>query len=1008
MSRLRALIEGRQHARLLLLTFPNGDAPNAELLVERLHAVESLSLDYCFTVELLSDEANIALEDLQGKLLCVSLVRADGGLRHFTGRVHTFRHIKTDGGIAFYEAVLVPWLSFLKLRKNNRLFHKQTLQQQVQTLLADYGPLPVWEWKVTGEQPEFTMCTMWDETDHNYIHRRLEAAGYVTGYEYSDKGEKWVVYDDTRTADPIEGAAPEIRFHSNSGAEDEDAIAQWSPRRQWASGHSAISGFDFKDPRPVHVGIPTVNQQGDIPPLEVHSYEGHYGFKHRAGAEQLARQRMEEIEARGKVYEAQGNCARVMPGRWFKLTDHFAYSGEGAEFLIIDVEHEARNNYLQGDDAVAEYKNTFRCQSKAVPWRPGRGFNSKTTLIQVPQSAIVVGPEGVGSLHVDEYGRIQVQFHWDRDNSGSCWVRVATNWAGGENGLISHPRVGSEAVIQFLDGNPDHPIVTGCVHNQAYMPPWKLPEQKALTGFRSRELTADGGNSPGGRSQHLLLDDTDQKIQVQARSDHQSSQLSLGHITRIETTAGRQEARGQGFELRTDGHGAVRAGQGLLVTTEERLNSRAHITDLGETVERLTQGQDLHHSLSDVAKEAQAHQAGDQDEVVKALQAQTADIKGQGGNPQDGEFPEFHAPHLTLASPAGIQTTTQGSTHVVSAQHTALTSGGHTSISAGKSLLASVKDAVRLFAYKAGMKLVAASANIDITALKESINLLAKLNITHTANRITISAKEEVLINGGGSYSRWSGSGIVHGTSGPWRVQASSFSHTGPASMGTPSLPQAIQLPKGNLELFHEYVRSTGERVQGVKQGEFSVIDSEAASRAGALDGKGFNAVSSVPMGVVDVVYGKDPSDTWDEGSQFGKFNWPPQPPAASAMPAAVSPFAGSRGAQTASAAQRSAAGATSLTSAATATSGAGGTVSKMAAAASTAQQVAGTVHAVQQGGVKALAQPAMQLAQAEAMPVIAEKATGALPPGFADDMPSALQAQPSSAPPEDFREYAV
>ncbi|MCW7540675.1 type VI secretion system tip protein VgrG [Aquabacterium sp. A7-Y] len=1017
LTSLAALIGGRQHARLLRLTFPNDDAPSAELLAERLQAVESLSRNYRYTVELLSDSANIPLEDLQGKQLCVSLVRADGTLRHFTGYVWSFVHVKTDGGIAFYEAVLVPWLHFLTLRQNNRLFHHQTLQQQLEVLFADYGALPVWEWKVTGEQPTFTMAVQWSEHDANYVCRRLEAAGHSFSYEHSEQGQTWVVWGSTLDAAPIDGATPDIRFHSNAGSQEENAIAQWRPKRQGISASYTVSSFDFKVAQPVHVDMPGIVEQGDVPKLNVQSYEGHYGFKDRSGGEQLARQRMEEIEARGKQYEADSNNAFVQPGRWFKLADHFAHGGEDAEFFIIEARHEARNNYLQGDEAVAEYRNTFVCQPRKVVWRPGLGWNSKPSLMLAPQSALVVGPEGTGSLNVDEYGRIQVQFHWDRDNSGSCRLRVATNWAGSENGLISHPRVGSEVVIHALDGNPDRMLVTGCVHNQAYMPPWKLPEQRALTGLRSRELTQDGGNSAGGRSNHVLLDDTDQGMQVQARSDHQSSQLSLGHITRIEDTAGRKDARGQGFELRTDGHGAVRARQGLLVTTEERLNARAHITDMAETVERLTQGQDLHQSLSDAAKEAQAHQAGDQDEVVKALQAQAADIKGSGGNPQQGEFPEYQAPHLTLASPAGIQTTTQGSTHVVSTEHNALTSGGHTSVSAGKSLLASVKEAVRLFAYKAGMKLVAASSDIDITALKDSINLLAKLNITHTANRITITAKEEVLINGGGSYSKWSGGGITHGTSGPWQVKAASFSHSGPASMGSPSLPQTFQLPKGNLELFHEYVRSTGERVQGVKQGEFSVLDSEAASRSGALDGKGFNAVAGVPMGMAEIVYGKDPSNTWDEGSYFGKFNWPPEPPAesASAMSASGSMVRASQGARTASGALGSAAGVASLASTAAGASTAGASLGQLASIASTAQQALGTVQAVQQSGAKALLDPALQLAQSKALPAVVQKAAGVLPHGFASEltgglpgMPAMAAAKPSPAPLDDFREHAV
>ncbi|WEF33344.1 type VI secretion system Vgr family protein [Pseudoduganella chitinolytica] len=532
----------------------------------------------------------------------------------------------------------------------------------------------------------------------------------------------------------------------------------------------------------MHVDTATINQQGDIPDLEVHSYEGHYGFSQRAGADRLARQRMEEIEARGTYCEAHGNNKNVAPGRWFRLVDHFNYTGQDGEFLIVEVHHEARNNYLQGTGAVADYSNRFTCQPRHLPWRPGRGFGSHDTKLFALQTALVVGSEGKGALNVDQYGRIQVRFHWDRDETSSCWVRVATNWAGGEKGLASHPRVGSEVVVQWLDGNVDHPLVTGCVHNETTMPPWKLPEQQALSGLRSRELAGDSGNRPGGRSNHLVLDDTANQIQVQLKSDHQASQLSLGYITRIDDNAGRKDPRGQGFELRTDGHGAMRAEQGLLITTQARPAAEAHITDMAETLDRMTQDHDLHDSLSQAAQQAQAHQSGDQDQVVQAVRDQIDAIKGRNGAPDKGRFPEFQAPHLTLASPAGIQSSTDGSTHLGSTQHNVLTSGGHASISAGKSLLVSVKEAVRLFAYKAGMKLVAASADIDITALKESVNILAKLNITHSANRISISAKEEVVINGAGSYTRWNASGIEQGTDGKWRSHATQHAMVGPAN----------------------------------------------------------------------------------------------------------------------------------------------------------------------------------------------------------------------------------
>ena len=224
--------------------------------------------------------------------------------------------------------------------------------------------------------------------------------------------------------------------------------------------------------------------------------------------------------------------------------------------------------------------------------------------------------------------------------------------------------------------------------------------------------------------------------------------------------------------------------------------------------------------------------------------------------------------------------------------------------------------------------------------------------------------------------------------------------------MGTPGLPQAIQLPQGNLELLHEYILSSGERIQGVKQGAFSVLDSEGATHGGALDGNGFTAVTSVPMGMAEIEYGKDPSDPWDESSYFGKLSWPPKPVGAdpaggpstgasalsslgSALPAA------SQGASAIAAlgdsALSSVAAATSLAGSIPGASAAASAVGQLAGAASTAQQALGVVQSVQQGGAQALLGPAAQLAQSKAIPAIAQQVQGALPPGFAGNLNSAM-----------------
>lgn len=794
----------RQHNRILRLSFPHDDGPEAQLLVNRLDAVESLSRDFSFTVDLLSDTPDLALKDLQGKLFCVALVRGDGSLRYFTGFCYSFRLQRTDGGVSFYQAQLGPWLQHLRLRVDNYIFHSKTLREQLDSIFSDYGVLPNWDFRVSGEDPIMTDAIQFGESDHNYIHRRLEAAGLLYHYEHTDKGHKLVITDDSTRAAPIDGDE-EIRFQRHGGAIEEDGIGEFSAVRQIVPGSVTLGAYNFKHPKPFSAGVPTLNKQGNVPDIEVYEYIGAYGAKNIQGADQQSRRRMEEIEATGKHFEAVGNNRFVIPGCWFRLTNHFGFNlfashDETAknEFLIVSVHHVATNNYLQEAGEQASYTNTFTCIRKTVPWRPGRGFNSVDTRITCPQTATVVGPKGQGSVHTDEYGRIRVQFHWDRvggnDEKSSAFVRVASAWAGAELGAKSIPRVGSEGIIQWLDGNPDRPIFTGCVYNQRNMPPWRLATQQSLMGFRSRELTPDGGNSPAGRSNHLILDDTNGRIGAQIRSDSQHSQLALGHITRIEDNAGRKDARGHGWELRTDGHGVARSAKGMLITTEARPGAASHMKDMGETMQRLTSARDQHETLADMAQQAGAQEKEEQQaDVAKVLKAQNDAIKGSGAS-DDGTFPELAQPHLVLASPAGIETTTSGSTHVASAEHTAITTGKSLSIASGDSLFASIRNVFRLFVYKAGMKLIAAGGDIDLQALTNSINILAKLNITHTADRITISAKEEVTLNGGGSYARYNAAGIEHGTNGSFVAHAAVHSLPGPRSLPVvvPAMPQVV------------------------------------------------------------------------------------------------------------------------------------------------------------------------------------------------------------------------
>ncbi|MDR9838147.1 type VI secretion system Vgr family protein [Herbaspirillum huttiense] len=786
-----SLTRQRQHHRILQLHFVNDDAPDVELLINHLNASEALSRDYAYTLELLSDDAYIPLEALMGKLLRVALVRADGTQRHFTGYVERFSFLRTDGGIAFYEARLVPWMAFLAARTNNRIFHQRNLEGLSAEIFSAYPTHARWDCQLRHDDPVRTDMFQFDESDSNLLHRRWEDAGWHYHYEHQTDGHQLRLSDDSTYAKPIDGGG-QVPFQHHGGAIEEDGMAQWSMVRRFQPSSTRLSSYDFKTARPQQVDVPTLNKQGAVLPVEHYEYTGAYGFSNLEAGDRQSRVRMEEFEAAAQLFEGKGNCRYLQPGRSFRLTGHFSEhlavggdaSAEDQEFLIISVEHSASNNYLQDAETPPFYANHVRCARKLLPWRPGRGYTSQPTVLHGMQTATVVGPSGE-NLHVDEYGRVKVQFHWDlqgrNDEHSTAWIRVASSWAGAEQGLVAVPRIGQLVIVQWLGGHPDRPIITGSVVNQLNMPPWALPSQAALSGLRSRELAPGAGNAAGGRSGHVLFDDTHEAIQTQVRSDAFDSQLALGHVTRIERHAGRQDARGAGFELRTDAHGVVRAAQGLLLTSEPRPKARGHMTDIAETAGRLAQAQGTVASLSKLAQEHQAQDKNaDQHEAAQAIQSQNEAINGQGGA-QDGRFPELADPHLVLSSPCGIEASSGASTHLASAEHAALTAGSHVSLAAGKSFFASAAEKLSLLAYRLGAKLIAASGRVEIQAQNDGMEILAQkvVDIISTRDWINLKAKKGIRLNGGGS-ELVIAEGITGFTQGAHHVHASDHQTLGP------------------------------------------------------------------------------------------------------------------------------------------------------------------------------------------------------------------------------------
>ncbi|MDB5950482.1 MAG: type secretion system tip protein VgrG [Massilia sp.] len=761
---LSAFSSASQHNRIMRLAFPFEDGPPAILLPNKLVAREEVSRGFRFDVEVLSDDPRIPLKMLMGRMATISLVRQDGSLRYFNGHITELRFLRTDGGFAFYRMVLEPWLAFTRLRKDNVSFHGKSVREITEETLKHYRQAD-WHMHIFDDDPQLTVANQHNETDYNHLHRRWEARGLHYWYEHRFDGHTLMLSDKSLLAEPIDITRQDdtavIPFRDKSGSLEDDGIREWTAIRRLGSGKTTLATFDYKNPTAQHASFDSTNQQGDVFPYEVYENTGSYGFRMRTDGEQLAAQRMEEQDKDTQYFEAAGNDRSVLPGRSFKLGGHFSAEPRSREYdpeprrgigerdyLILAVDHEAANNYQAGPGVSSHYENRFTCIRKDIRWRPGRNYHSEpgtgtgNGTCTGLHTAIVVGPAGA-EIHTDGYGRVKVQFHWDRlgkyDENSSPWIRVMTPAAGNQFGQLRLPRVGEEVAVVYPDGNIDHPLIIGALYNEKHMPPWSLPKQQSLAGLRSREL---GG---GARGNHLVLDDTREMIQAQLKSDHQCSQLSLGHITRIEDNAGRKDARGEGWELRTDGHGVARAAKGLLITTEARQGARGPIKDMAETAKRLDAAHVLHDAQATAALQGLAQESGQQHDVADSLKAQNDAVRGAGE-----QLPELSHPHLVLASPAGIETTSAESTHIASAEHIALTAGRNLSIATGESMFASVKQTFRLFVHKAGMKLIAAAGKITVQAHEDEIQIIANkvLSLISQADWIDLKGKKGVRLHG--------------------------------------------------------------------------------------------------------------------------------------------------------------------------------------------------------------------------------------------------------------------
>jgi type VI secretion system secreted protein VgrG len=467
-----------QTHRLLSATTPLGDDV---LLLTGFQGREEMSRLFSYTLDFWSENDGLAAKDVVGKGVTWNVHLADGEPRYFHGVVKRFvagrRHVQ---GLRTYRAEVVPWLWFLTRSTDCRIFQKKDVKAILKAVFEKFA-FKDFTFNLRGSYSEREYCVQYRETAFQFVSRLLEEEGIFYFFRH-EKGKHTLVLADQKSGYK---ECLENKVICDAGARRDGHLTGWEHQYEFRSGRWTSTDYNFETPTTsLQASVKTVVNLQDVAKFELFDYPGPYAKKD--AAMDRVRVRIEEEEAAYDVVRGTGTCCTFNPGSTFTLTGHECDSEVGKGYVLTSVEHSARDQSYVNSDELAEYRNKFSCIPDQVTFRPTRV--TPRTVVQGPQTAIVVGPRGE-DIYVDKYGRVKVQFVWDRegkkDENSSCWIRVAENWAGKNYGVVFHPRVGQEVVVDFLDGDPDRPLITGRVYNADQMPPYELPKNQTQSTIKS-------------------------------------------------------------------------------------------------------------------------------------------------------------------------------------------------------------------------------------------------------------------------------------------------------------------------------------------------------------------------------------------------------------------------------------------------------------------------------------------------------------------------------------------
>ncbi len=509
-----------QTARVIEVATPLG---KDVLVFSRMTGAEQLGRLFEFHLELMSENDQIPLKDLLAQNVTVRLELPEGGTRYFNGFVSHFSYVGWRRSLAHYQMTLRPWFWFLTRAADCRIFQDMSAPDIIKQVFRDHGFTDFQDY-LSGSYRTWEYCVQYRETDFNFISRLMEQEGMYYYFSH-ENGKHLLVLADANSSHNTFPDYATVPFYPPDIHDRRlrDHLYEWTLEQAVQPGRYALNDFDFKVPKKNLRSTASIPRPHVLSDFEIYDYPGEYVDSGEGNA--YAKLRIEELQAQYETARAEGNAQGLATGYLFTLEKH-PRSDQNKEYLITAASYELRSNEYEtevGGQGGAYYGINLTAMDAKQPYRAPR--LTPKPVVQGPQTAVVVGPAGE-EIWTDEFGRVKCQFHWDRygraDENSSCWIRVAQSWAGKKWGAMYIPRIGHEVIVEFLEGDPDRPIITGRVYNGENKPPYALPDKATMSTLKSNSSKGGGGcneirfEDKKGQEQVFIHAERNEDIQVKA------------------------------------------------------------------------------------------------------------------------------------------------------------------------------------------------------------------------------------------------------------------------------------------------------------------------------------------------------------------------------------------------------------------------------------------------------------------------------------------------------------